>query len=481
MNAGDVRVAVVGGGITGLAAAHRVCELAGERGEHPSVLVLEASGRAGGLIRTERAEGNLVEGGADSFLVAKPEAAELCERLGLGGDLVHIDPAVGAARILVRGRLHEIPPGFVMMAPTRLWPLLRSSLFSAPAKLRMALERFVPAAPAGADESLASFVERRFGREVLERVAEPVLASLFMADADKLSMAAALPRFVDMEQTAGSVTRGLRLALASPGRPHGGAGFAYLQGGIGVLVNRLLGRLPPASVRTATALRALARTAGGRWRLFLESGDEVSADAVVLACPAYAMGAALEGLDPVLAAEIARLAYASCATVNLSYRAADISRPLPGLGFFVPRGEGLPMLAASFASLKFPERAAPGEVLIRCFLGGALHPGLAEQPEDELARLADDQLRRLLGIVGEPRLARTMRFPSAMPQYEVGFPERARRTTTRLMDHRGLEVAGGAVGAVGLPDCIRSGERAAERAFARLAEAPRMPLSAAKA
>jgi oxygen-dependent protoporphyrinogen oxidase len=385
---------------------------------------------------------------------------------------------VGAARILVHGRLHEIPRGFVMMAPTRFWPLVRSSLFSAPAKLRMALERFVPAAPAGADESLTSFVERRFGREVLERVAEPVLASLFMADAEKLSMAAALPRFVEMERTAGSVTRGLRLALASPGRPHGGAGFAYVSGGIGTLVSRLLERLPPFSVRTAAALRALAAAAGGRWRLSLANGDEVSADAVVLACPAYAIGAALEGLDPVLAAEVMHLAYASCATVNLSYRAADISRPLPGLGFFVPRGEGLPILAASFASVKFPERARPGEVQIRCFLGGALHPGLAEQPEDELARLADDQLRRLLGIVGEPRLARTMRFPRAMPQYDVGFAERARRIAMRLANHPGLEVAGGAVGAVGLPDCIRSGERAAERAFARLAEAPRMPRSA---
>ncbi len=477
MKAGDVRFAVVGGGITGLAAAHRICELARDRGERQSVLVLEASGRAGGLIRTERTEGILLEGGADSFLVAKPEAVELCERLGLGAELVRIDPAAGAARILVHGRLHEIPPGFVMMAPMRLWPLLHSSLFSTPAKLRMVLERWVPPARGGDDESLASFVRRRFGREVLERVAEPVLASLFMADADKLSMAAALPRFVEMERTAGSITRGLRLALASPGRPHGGAGFAYVPGGIGTLVDRLLERLPAGSVRTGTALRALAAGTVGGWRLSLENGEEITAEAVVLACPAYAIRVALEDLDRGLAAEIGRLGYASCATVNLSYRTADVPRPLPGLGFFVPRGEGLPMLAASFASLKFPKRTRPGEVLIRCFLGGALHPGLAELPEDELARLADDQLRRLIGIVGEPRFTRTMRFPRAMPQYEVGFPERARRIAARLADLPGLAVAGGAVGAVGLPDCIRSGERAAERVFARVAEAS-MPLTA---
>jgi len=197
----------------------------------------------------------------------------------------------------------------------------------------------------------------------------------------------------------------------------------------------------------------------------------VAADAVVLACPAYAIAEAFERLDCILAGELARLTYSSCATVSLVYRAADIPSPLLGLGFFVPRGEGSPVLAASFASLKFPERARPGEVLIRCFLGGALHPGLADRASEELARLAGDQLRVLLGLVGEPRLARAESFRRAMPQYEVGFPQRACSLATRLAAHRGLVIAGSAVGAVGLPDCIRSGERAAEEAFAQALEA----------
>ena len=474
----SVRFAVVGGGISGLAAAHRICELSAERGEQPSLVVFEASECAGGLIRTEQFDGMLLEGGPDSFLVGKPGGAALCERLGLGAELVRIDAAVGAARILFRGRLHEIPEGFLMMAPTKLGPLLRSSLFSAPAKLRMALERFIPPSSGGVDESLASFVTRRFGREALERVAEPVLASLFMADAEKLSMAAALPRFVEMEQAAGSVTRGFHRALASPGRPHGGAGFAYLRSGMGALVNRLLERLPARSLRTGARLGAVGSAGSGRWRLSLDNDDVVAADAVILACPAYAIADALEPLDGELAAEVGRLIYCSCATVNLAYRAADIRRPLPGFGFFVPRGEGLPLLAASFPSLKFPERAREGEVWIRCFLGGALHPHLAERSEEELARLAHGELHRLLGVVGEPRLARTFRFPRAMPQYEVGFPEHARALAARLAAHRGLEIAGSAVGAVGLPDCIRSGERAAERAFAQAGEVSLLPLSA---
>jgi protoporphyrinogen/coproporphyrinogen III oxidase len=474
----SVRFVVVGAGISGLAAANRICELSVERGEQPSVVVLEASGCAGGLIRTEQVDGMLLEAGADSFLLGKPGGAELCERLGLGAELVRIDAAVGAARILFRGRLHEIPRGFLMMAPTQVWPLLRSSLFSAPAKLRMILERFIPPSNGGADESLASFVSRRFGRQALERVAEPVLASLFMADAETLSMAAALPRFVEMEQVAGSVTRGLHRALASPGRPHGGAGFAYLRRGMGALVGRLLERLPARSLRTGARLGTVAPAGRGRWRLSLGNGDVVGAESVVLACPADEIADVLEPLDGELAAEVGRLAYCSCAIVNLAYHAADIRRPLPGFGFFVPRGEGLPLLAASFASLKFPERAREGEVWIRCFLGGALHPHLAERSEEELAELAHGELRRLLGVVSEPRLARTFRLPRAMPQYEVGFPEHARALTARLGAHRGLEIAGSAVGAVGLPDCIRSGERAAERAFAQVGEVSASALSA---
>jgi len=474
----SVRFAVVGGGITGLAAAHRICELTAARGERPSVLLLESSGRAGGLVHTERIDGMLLEGGADSFLIGKPGAAELCERLGLGDDLVRIDPAVGGTRILVHGRLHEIPPGFLMMAPTRLWPVVRSSLFSPAAKLRMALERFVPPSREGADESLASFVTRRFGREVLDRVAEPVLASLFMADAEKLSMATALPRFVEMEQAAGSVTHGLHRALALPGRPHGSGGFAYLPNGLGTLVDRLVARLPPRSLRARARVGTVAPAGGGRWRLLLSNDDVVAADAVILACPAYAIADAFERLDHDLAGDLRRLTYSSCATVNLSYRAGEIRRPLPGLGFFVPRGEGLPVLGASFASVKFPERTPRGEILIRCFLGGALHPGLAERASEEIAQLAHGELRRLLDIVGEPRLARTECFLRAMPQYEVGFPSRARSMAARLADHRGLVVAGSAVGAVGLPDCIRSGESAAEEAFAQAAEASALSLSA---
>jgi oxygen-dependent protoporphyrinogen oxidase len=468
MKSTTFRFVVVGGGITGLSAAHRLCELSRERGVPPSVAVLEASERFGGQIRTERAGEMLIEGGPDSFLTAKPAGLELCERLGLASEIVRID-GTGGTRILVGGRLHEIPAGFLMMAPTRLWPLLRSSLFSPAAKLRIAAERFLPAAQRNGDESLASFVTRRFGREALERVAEPVTASLFMADADKLSVAVALPRFVEMERRFGSVTSGLVQALGgSPGRPHGGGGFAYLASGTTTIVERLLERFPEGAAWPKAPLHGLAKSADGRWQLRAGGLEPIAADAVVLACPAYASAAALGELDPILAGELGRLSYASCATVTLGYRSGDVGQPLTGYGFFVPRGEGIDLLAASFTSLKFPERARQGELTVRCFLGGALRPALADLSEDALAELADRELRSLLGIARDPLYARTIRFPHAMPQYEVGYPERVRSIAHGVAAHRGLALAGSTLGAVGLPDCIRSGEQAAEAAWSDL-------------
>lgn len=466
------RFAVVGGGITGLAAAHRLSELAAAGGDPVSVVVVEAMGRVGGQVLTEKRGDAVLEGGADSFLVAKPGALELCERLGLGAELVRIEPGAGGILILRAGRLRELPAGFLMMAPTRIVPLLASPLFSLGAKLRMLLEPFVPPARGDDDESLASFVTRRFGREALERAAEPVLASVFMADAERLSMRAVLPRFVDMERRFGSVTRGLREALgAAAGRPHGGGGFAYLAPGTERIVERIVERLPPGSIRTGAALGALERAGDGRWRLLLEGGAAIVADEVVLACPATATAAALGALDPELADRVRAQAYASCAIVSLAYDDASVRLPR-GFGFFAPRGEPSEILAASFASTKFPGRWPTGETLIRVFVGGALRPDLAARSEDDLVQLAHRELARLLAIRGEPRFARALRFSQAMPQYEVGFPARAAAIARRASAHPGLSLAGSVLGAVGLPDCIRSGEQAAESAFRRSAAAP---------
>jgi oxygen-dependent protoporphyrinogen oxidase len=468
------RAAVVGGGVTGLTAAHRLHRLLAGSGSAPDVVLLESAARLGGTIRTEQVDGFVIEGGPDTLLTHKPGGVELCRELGLEDDLLAVPSRRGALEILHRGRLVKVPEGFMMMAPTRLWPALLSPLFSLGGKARMGVERFLRPRPDPAgDESLSSFVQRRFGREVLERVAEPVIAGLFTADADRLSLRAVMPQFLEMERRHGSVARGLALARGNGRRapgPHGH--FAYPRGGFEKIARELARRLPPGCARAAARVEGLGHSAAtGRWTLRVEGSPAIEADAVVLTCPAHASAPWLRTFDPRLASLLEGLDYASCATVNLAYRGADVGRPLESFGFFVPRVEGRPLLACSFASVKFEGRAPRGTVLLRAFLGGATRPAILHRDDDALARLAHDELASLLGIRAEPLVRRVYRFPGAMPQYEVGWPGRLDAIRDCLEQHPGLYLAGSADGALGLPDCVRSAERAARAAADHLGSA----------
>jgi oxygen-dependent protoporphyrinogen oxidase len=325
---------------------------------------------------------------------------------------------------------------------------------------------------------------RRFGREALERVAEPILASLFTADADRLSVRAALPRFVEMERRYGSITRAV--ADARRRRPVDGrhgtsyANVASLRRGFGSIVDALVARLPAGSLRTGVRIaRVGAPAADARWELALTGAETLHADAVIFACPAWATAELLEGRDARLAAELGRIAHAPCATVNLAYRKADVGRFPSSFGFFVPRTERSSLLAVSFVSVKLPDRAPDDRLLLRAFLGGALRPELVEQDDDALARLAHDELVPLLALRNRPLLARTVRFARAMPQYEVGFLERRAAIEARAAAIPGLVLAGGAFGATGIPDCIASGERAADSAAAFVAAAAPAPVPTA--
>ncbi len=410
-------IVVVGGGITGLAAAHRLREL------DVPFTVLEADARVGGHIRTETIDGHVLEAGPDSLMLTKPAGFALCEKLGLGDDVERIEAGRGRIQILHRGRLRDVPEGFLMMAPTRLGPVARSSLFSLAGKLRMAVEPFVPARSGERDESLGSFVTRRFGREVLEHVAEPILASLFTADADRLSLGATLPRFVEMERRHGSVIRAFAAARRDRQRIEGRHGSSYsnvaaVKGGLGRIIDAIVARLPAGSIRTGVQIeRVVAPLEAPRWEIEVSGAETIRADAVIFACPSWATASLLAGVDAGLAAELDRLEYASCATVNLAYRKEDVGRPPSSFGFFVPRLERPPLLAVSFVSVKFPDRAPADRVLLRAFLGGALHPGAVDQDEEALARAAHDALRPLLDLRADPVLSRTTRFPRAMPQY----------------------------------------------------------------
>lgn len=467
-----LRVAVVGGGIAGLAAAHRLVELAGEQGRRVEVQLFEAGSRLGGTIATERTDGFVIENGPDSFLSEKPAALRLCERLGATDRLIGTRPDFGRTYVVHGGKLHQLPDGFLLLAPTRFWPLVATPLFSWRGKLRMALDLVLPRGKGEPDESLAAFVTRRLGREALERVAQPLVGGIYTADPERLSLAATMPRFLGMERERRSIiwAMWLQQRAARGGRPSSGARwslFVSFDDGMETLVALIARRLPEGAVRLHTPVSTLERTGESGWRVNGETFD-----AVVLASPAHASARLLAGTDRELRGELAAIPYASSATVTLAVRRDEVPHPLDGFGFVVPAAEKRGLIACTFSSLKYAGRA-PGDVLLlRSFVGGALAPDLYARDDADLLAGVRAELRELLGLTAAPILARIARHANAMPQYHVGHLDRMRRIENRLAALPGLHLAGSAYSGVGIPDCIRGGEHAAERILGSVAFAP---------
>jgi oxygen-dependent protoporphyrinogen oxidase len=462
-----VKLVVVGGGIAGLAAAHRAVEVARERGVALDLTLVEARDRLGGTIHTERTDGFLVEGGPDSFLSEKPWALALCRRLGVEDQLVRTDDRFRKVFVWRAGRLHPLPDGFQLLAPTRIAPFLGTSLFSWRGKLRMALDLVLPRGGVGEDESLGAFVRRRLGTEALERVAQPLVAGIYTADPDDLSLAATMPRFLELERRERSLILGLmRAAKRAPQAGTSGARwslFVTFAQGMGQMIEILAARLPDSAVQLKSRVTGIER-AGARWRVAV-SGGAFETDAVVVAAESHAAARLLRYVDPQIAALLDEIGYASSATVSLGYRRADVPHPLDAFGFVVPRTEGKALLAATFSSVKYPGRAPEGHALIRAFLGGALDAAALDRDDETLIARAREELRASLGITAAPVLTRLARHPASMPQYRVGHLARVETIERRLAAMPGVFLAGGAYRGVGLADCVRSGEAAAEAAL----------------
>ena len=444
-----IDVAIVGGGITGLAAAYELQR----RGV--AVRVIEAAPRAGGVIRTDRPDGWVIDGGPDALLVQKPAAVALCRELGLGDRLM--PTLLPRTAFIVRdGRLWPIAEGAFLGFPISLAALVRSPLFTWAGKLRMAAEPFVPRAEVD-DESIGSFVARRFGHEAVDYLAEPLLAGIHAGDVDRLSIRALFPRLVDAERHAGSVLRSIRAMRVTPS-PSGA--FVSLPGGIGELVDALTGALAPGTMQLST--RATAVRHAGMFAVDTEAGA-IAARAVILGLPAYGAAALLRGLDATLAGLCDGIAYASTATVAFGYRRDQIRHALQGTGFVVPRVEGGPLLAGTWVTSKWAGRAPAGSVLLRGFLGGGRDPHRIEQTDDQLIAVARDALTTLLQIDGPPQLARVYRFARQSPQHEVGHLDRVAAIERRAAGIPGLFLAGSGFRAIGIPDCIADGRDAAGR------------------
>ena len=458
------RIAIIGGGIAGLSAAFYL-QQAKRGGAALEYVLYEAGERLGGVLRTERVDDCLVEAGPDSFLTEKPWAAELCRELGLEDQLLGSNDQLRRTWIVVNRRLRPLPDGLQFMVPTRTWPIVFSRLFSARTKLRMFGELFSPAHASSADESAAALVERHFGREVVERLADPLLAGVYGGDAARLSARAVLPRFTEMEAQTGSLIRGMlaarRKRAGAPAQPL----FSSLKDGMQQLVDAVVARLDPAALRRSAPVTGLRRE-GARWSLALAASPAESFDYAVLAIPAFRASDLLETASPALAAVLAQVPYNNAMTLSLGFDAESIlpsvgSRFHTGHGFLVPRREGRCLLACTYVHNKFPHRAPPGRVLLRAFLDDR-HRDLAGLRDEEAVQVARLELRAVLGLYAEPRFARLYRWPAAMAQYEVGHLDRLAEIERLRAQLPGLALIGNAYRGIGVPDCIRSGRDAAK-------------------
>jgi oxygen-dependent protoporphyrinogen oxidase len=442
-----VNIVVVGGGIAGLAAARRLELVAPEA----AVVLVERDEVLGGKLRTERVDGFVIEAAPDSFLSRKERGIGLVEELGIAGELIARRPEHHRTYVR-RGRaLHPLPEGLTGMIPTNLDALERTELLSPEGKARFAAERDVPAAPGDADESVAAFVTRRFGREAYDGLVEPLMTGIYGGDGERMSLRATFPQLRVLELEHGSVLRGLSEPSPSERPP-----FLSLRAGMDSLVSAIAGGLE----RTKIVLgRDVVRVADG-YAVHLAGGETIDADAVVIATPAFMAAELLAHLDADLAATHAEIPYASSVVVTLAYSQADLVAP-DGYGYLVPRAEDSDVLACTWSSQKWEGRAPDDAVLVRVYAGRFGGRGLTALADGELIAIARAELRGL-DIEAEPTLTRVHRWPRGMPQYVLGHPERVARIEAALAEHPGLAVAGAAYRGVGIPDCIRSGEAAAE-------------------
>jgi oxygen-dependent protoporphyrinogen oxidase len=476
-----MRTAIIGGGIAGMAAAYEL-EKARAAGSPVEYTLFEASPQLGGALASEVVNGAVLERGPDSFLTEKPAAAELCRELGLGADLVPSNDAARKTYILVKNRLVPLPDGLMFLVPTKLVPTALTPLFSLSTKIRMGLELLQPPRSAGEeDEAVATLVERHFGAEAVDRLADPLLSGIYGGDATQLSARAVLPRLVEMESEFGSLTRGMLAAhrkmrtkardlAAKNGNAEGSVEpaprpiFTTLRGGLQQLVDALQATLNPAWVRLRTPVSALSKLPTG-W--LIEAGRFKGIyDSVIVASPAWAAGVLLKFVDRDLADDLSSIPYSSSITINLLYDETTLGSLPEGFGFLVPASEGRALLACTFVHRKFLGRTPPGKAVLRAFLGGMKNEALLTEPDDVLVATVQRELKEILGIHAEPEHTQVSRWRRAMAQYAVGHQGRTKRIAERTAALPGLKLVGNAYDGIGIPDCIRLGRKASRELLA---------------
>ncbi len=466
------KVAIIGGGIAGLAAAYKFQEEIAAKQSSIECTVLEGSDWFGGKIRTDRFDGFVVERGPDSFISQKPWAIDLCKRLGIEDRLVGTKTDNSKTFVYVGKKMQTLPEGLSLLVPTKFLPFATTSLFSWFGKIRMGMDLIIPKKNNQDDESLASFVERRLGTEALKRMAEPMLAGIYASDPKKMSIKSTFPMFFETEQKYRSLILGMlakkREMMAAPKR--GPARPAYsmfmtLKSGLGEIVETILEKSPDINFKSGVKVRSLSpqnSNGDSKWEVVPEEGEPLFFDAVIVAPPANIAANLLEGFAPDLSSLLRKIPYVSTAAVTLAYRKEGFSHPLKGFGFLSPKSEGFNISACTWTSSKYPGRAPDDFVLLRCYMGGALSEGLIEKEPEELAELVQGDLRSIMGITEKPVFCRVYKNKKANVQYLVGHQSLVGSINEQVDKFPGLFLSGSAYTGIGIPDCIRNGNMAAE-------------------
>jgi oxygen-dependent protoporphyrinogen oxidase len=480
------KVIIIGGGVAGLGAALKI-KRAAEAGNDVEFVLLERDGRIGGKIAGEIVENKhgrfVVDGGPDSFLTAKPAVHRIAKQVGIDSDKMPTDESRKLTLILKRGRVYPMPDGVMQFAPTKFWPFATTGLFSWPGKLRAGMDLFIPkkVVPEGErnDETLESFIVRRMGREILDRLAEPLVGGVHGSDPAMMSLAATFPNLLEMEQKYGCMIKGFlaqrkmveemrRKYPPDPKNPK--TFFTAFTGGMHELPEAMAAHAGLDNIRTNATVTSLARTDDGGWSVGVGGDETIVGDAVVIATEAWAAEPLLREVDPTIASTLAAIPASSSATVSFAFNEDEIGIDMNAFGVLCPALEKSTLLAATYSSTKWPGRAPAGKVLMRAFMGGPQNQEIMEQSDEELTTIALTELRRILGIraSAKPLFHRFFRWTGGMPQYTIGHLDRVESIKARTAEIPGLGLAGGAYRGVGLPNCIESGEGAVSKVLSDL-------------